>query len=145
MANCTAEELTSIGYVCRLEVKHPVSDEWTIIGGLRDVPALHLQVAALELPVSASGYTRSRPGVKTLGTRTYEPDWFIDQHRDLVGWAAQGYTLDWRIVVVNTANGDYYQQFCAWIESIEQTGPQTELMKSPMTLHPTGGYYDGYL
>lgn len=144
MAVCDIpEEL--VGYGTLLQYKDPVLEQetWVSIAGTNDMDFPEDTTEAIDAtanPTSgglAGAYKKMIPSpVSSLESVSYEMNFTWAQWQTLVNFKQAKRILEWRLVLQNPEQT--YMKFCAWIQSLGGTIPMEDLVKSTISLQPTG-------
>lgn len=143
MAACVIpEELVGQGVL--LQYEDPITEEWNTVGGTND----------LSLPDRVRGEINSSDNdsdwetfvaapLKRQEPVTYEFKFRPSQWFRLNALFEDGTTTGWRLVLNNPQQ--FYYQFCAFPTMLGDAIPRTDLVRSTITLRPTGKPSHGYL
>jgi hypothetical protein len=136
------EEL--VGFGALLQYEDPITAEWNTVAGTSDLSLPGRMRESIDTSDASNDYEQRIPGpLKRLEPVTYEYKFLQTQWFRVEGLFEDGLTVPWRVVLNNPQQ--FYMEFCAFITSLGDAIPQRDLIRSTMTLQPSGAPTSGYL
>ena len=135
-----------VGFGTLLQYKDPITEDWTTVGGTKDLEFPDDESDEIETTSndSSGAYRQFMPSpLSTLAEVEYEMNFRATEWLTLANMKANKTITDWRLVLQN--DRQTYMQFCAWIKKIGGAIPMEEIVQASITLRPTGAPTRGNL
>ncbi|MCL4806122.1 MAG: hypothetical protein KJ046_17650 [Anaerolineae bacterium] len=128
-----------VGYGAVLRYKNPLTDEWVVVGGTKDLSLPNRTRGALETTSGASGrWRKRRPGVmREQAPVSYPMNFLKTQWFTLNAMLNDDVVYDWQVVLMEDPEQFYYE-FCGFITDIGDELPMEDLIESTIEITPSG-------
>jgi len=138
MAVCVPpEEL--VGYGTLLQYKNILTDEWTTVGGTKDLPFPNDTTSDIDTTDGSSGggYRTFIPNpLATLEPVSFEMKFLWSQFAVMQQMKRTQVFTEWRLVLPSEPYP--YVAFCGFISSISGNAPMENLVMATITIRPSG-------